>query len=291
VDALKRRGDVDVEVFSFPTGFRNYLPAARALRKRFGGHRFDLVHAHYGLCAWPALLARLGPVAVTVHGGDVFHPRARPVTRAALPFAALTAAASRELAETLPSAGERRRVAVLPMGVDLERFQPISRAQARGRLGLDPGEPFLLFPHDPARPLKRFDRAHEAAAGTRLHLLGGRVPPEEVPYWVNAANGVLVPSEAEGFGLSALEALACDVPVLATPVGIHPLALAGIEGALCAEWDPATWRAAAAELAVAPDPRVRGRDRAALFSADQMAARTVAAWRDVVGERDRTTRT
>ena len=42
---------------------------------------------------------------------------------------------------------------------------------------------------------------------------------------MNAANAVLVPSEREGFGLAVLEALACDVPVLATPVGIHREAL------------------------------------------------------------------
>ncbi len=51
-----------------------------------------------------------------------------------------------------------------------------------------------------------------------------------MPLWVNAANAVLVPSEREGFGLAVLEALACDVPVLATPVGIHPEALASVAG-------------------------------------------------------------
>ncbi len=53
----------------------------------------------------------------------------------------------------------------------------------------------------------------------------GAVAPERVPLWVNASNAVLVPSEREGFGLAVLEALACDVPVLATPVGVHPEAL------------------------------------------------------------------
>ena len=39
-----------------------------------------------------------------------------------------------------------------------------------------------------------------------------------------------MPSGHEGFGLAVLEALACDVPVLATPVGIHPEALRGRRG-------------------------------------------------------------
>ena len=47
---------------------------------------------------------------------------------------------------------------------------------------------------------------------------------------VELANAVLVTSDYEGFGLAAIEALACDVPVLSTPVGIAPYALGGVRG-------------------------------------------------------------
>ncbi len=150
---------------------------------------------------------------------------------------------------------------MLPVGIALERFRPIPRAEARERLGLDPAGPYLLFPHDPARPLKRFDRAREAAGDVPL-LTMGAVPPDEVPYWINAANAVLVPSQDEGFGLSVIEALACGVPAFATPVGIHPVALHGIEGAYCEAWDADRWRAALAPVLADADPRVDGRARA-----------------------------
>jgi teichuronic acid biosynthesis glycosyltransferase TuaC len=280
VEALRRRGDVEIELFAFPPGFRGYPRAARALRRRYRGQRFDVVHAHFGLTAWPAVAAGLGPVVVTLHGNDLFHPRSNRLTRAILPWVALPAAVSREFSGLLPGAGTTRRVAVLPVGIDVTRFRAIPRREARAHLGLDPEGPYLLFPHDPARPLKRFDRAREAAGDTPL-LNMGRVPPEEVPYWINAANAVLVPSQAEGFGLSVIEAIACGVPAFGTPVGIHPVALDGIEGAFCAPWDRDVWRAALAPVIAAEDPRVDGRGRAALFSADRMAARVVAAWRDV----------
>ncbi len=284
VEALRRRADVEVELFAFPPGLRAYPRAARDLRRRYGARgRFDVVHAHFGLTAWPAVAARLGPVVVTLHGNDLFNPRSNRLTRAILPFTALPAAVSREFSGQLPGAGTSRRVAVLPVGIDLGRFRPIPRREARERLGLDPERPYLLFPHDPSRPLKRFDRAREAAGEATL-LTMGRVPPEEVPYWINAANAVLVPSQAEGFGLSVIEALACGVPAFGTPVGIHPVALHGIEGAFCASWQPGAWRAALRPVLEADDPRVDGRARAALFSADRMAARVVAAWRDVAGE-------
>lgn len=286
VEALRRRGDVELEVFAFPPGLRSYPAAARELRRRYGSARmrFDVVHAHFGLTAWPALLARLGPVVVTLHGNDLFHPRSNRISRAALPFTALPAAVSREFSLNLPGAGTSRRVAVLPVGIDLERFRPIPRREARERLGLDPDGPYLLFPHDRGRPLKRFDRAREAAGGVPL-LEMGRVAPDEVPYWINAANAVLVPSQAEGFGLSVLEAIACGVPAFGTPVGIHPVALQGIAGAYCAPWDREAWRAALEPHLRAADPRVDGRRRAELFSADRMAERVVEAWRGLLEER------
>ena len=289
VEALRRRDDVEIEVFAFDPGLRGYPRAAWEMRRRYGrgrGPRFDVVHAHFGLTAWPALAARLGPVVVTLHGNDLFHPRSNRITRAALPFTALPAAVSREFSGLVPGAGTTRRVAVLPVGIDLARFRPIPRAEARARLGLDPEGPYLLFPHDPARPLKRVDRAREAAGDVRL-LTMGRVPPAEVPYWINAANAVLVPSQAEGFGLAVIEAIACGVPALGTPVGIHPVALEGIEGALCEPFDRDRWRTRLAPLLADPDPRVDGRARAELFSSDRMAARVVAAWRELVHERER----
>src|SRR3954451_10532013 len=258
VEARRRRGDVEVEVFAFPAGSRNYARAARELRRRYRGRRFDVVHVHFGLVAWPALLAGLSPLVVTLHGNDLLHPRSRPFTRAALPFMALPAAVSRAFSRNVPGAGTTRRVAILPCGVDLTRFRRIPRADARARLGLDPAGPYLLFPHEPSRALKRFDRAREAAGDVPLLTLGG-VPADEVPYWINAANAVLVPSQEEGFGLAVMEALACGVPPLATPVGIHPVALDGIAGAYCAPWDRDAWRAALAPHLAAADPRVDGR--------------------------------
>src|SRR5436190_4636628 len=261
VEALRRRDDVEIEVFSFPPGLRSYPAAARGLRRRHARGEFDVVHAHFGLTAWPAVLSRLGPVVVTLHGNDLLVRRSYLATRAVLPFTALTSAVSREFSGNLPGAGTTRRVAVLPVGIDLERFRPIPRAQARARLGLDPAGPYLLFPHDPSRPLKRYDRAVAAAGDVPLLTLGG-VPPDEVPYWINAANAVLVPSAEEGFGLSVIEALACGVPAFGTPVGIHRVALAGIEGCYCGPWDAGAWRAALAPHLAAADPRVDGRARA-----------------------------
>jgi glycosyltransferase involved in cell wall biosynthesis len=156
------------------------------------------------------------------------------------------------------------------------------RAEARRELGLDPDGRYLLFPADPARPEKRHDRARELAGALGAELLSyDATPPERVPLYVNAASAVVVTSEREGFGLAALEALACDVPVLATDVGIAPLALAGIEGTLCGPFDLGRWTEVARSHLDSADPRVRGRTRAELFGRDRMAFRVFQAYRGI----------
>jgi glycosyltransferase involved in cell wall biosynthesis len=278
VEALRRLPGVAVEVFAFePGGATPYPRAARALRRRYRSGEFDIVHAHFGLTAWSAFAVRGAPHVVTLHGTDVVNPRSRLVTFAALPFVDLIAPVSTSLAEMLPQRLVGNKVAILPCGVAVDRFKPMPRRQARARLGLEPGHRYLLFPADPNRAEKRFDRAQAVAGDHRLLVLG-RVTPEEVPLWVNAADAVLVTSERESFGLAVLEALACDVPVLATDVGIAPDALAEVSGAYHGPFSVPEWRRALDAVLTDPDPRVEGRAVAERYSADQMAARVLAAW-------------
>jgi teichuronic acid biosynthesis glycosyltransferase TuaC len=287
VEALERIDGIDeVEVFKVePGGAMTYARAARHLRRRYRGRTFDVVHVHYGLTAWSVLGAgRPGaPRVVTFHGTDLAHPVVGPLSRAVARLVDLPAPVSSSLARAgLPGAGITRRVAVLPVGVNLERFEPRDRAAARERLGLDPAGRYLLFPADPARPEKRHDRAAELAAAARAELLTyGGVPPGDVPDLINAANAVVVTSEREGFGLAALESLACDAPVLATDVGIAPVALRDLRGTLCAPYDRETWLAAVAPHLETPDPRVEGRRRAALFDRNRMALRVFNAYAEL----------
>lgn len=110
----------------------------------------------------------------------------------------------------------------------------------------------------------------------------GGVPVEQMPDWVNAAAAVLVTSDNEGFGLAAVEALGCDVPVLSTPVGIAPTLLGGLDGCLVESFDAGRWSAMASEHLDAPDPRVAGRARAGWFGARLMAERVIRAYEELL---------
>lgn len=141
-------------------------------------------------------------------------------------------------------------VSVIPCGVDTARFRPRDGGSLRARLGLDADIPVLLF-IGRIEPLKGIDVLIRAASQLdgrfQLLVVGGdekdaprkedlrrlaadlgisgqvvfadAVPHEELPEYYCAADICVVPSHYESFGLVALEAMACGVPVVASRVG------------------------------------------------------------------------
>ena len=282
VAALRATGEVDVAVYHWDARRRPWRYALAALKLALAGTDADVVHAHYGLSGLVALAApRRVPLVLTVHGRDCHHPVVKRVTALVARRAAAVVAVSQELAAQCPFPV----AAVIPPGVDLELFRPLPRAEARARLGLAAGAEhrlrLLVFPADPARPEKRYAAALELAArlaarrpGVELRPVFGR-PRAEMPLWCNAADAVLVTSEREGYGLACVEALACEVPVLSTPVGIAPSLLAGLEGCLCEPFDAERWARHLETLLDADEPRVAGRAVAESQSLSAAARRTL----------------
>ena len=283
VQALRRIDGVEVELFAFPPGLRSYPRAARELRRRYRGERFDVIHAHFGLTAWPALALRGAPHVVTLHGTDLAHPRSRRLSRAALRFVDLAATVSASLArERLP--GMRGRIAVLPCGVDLERFRPLPRAEARRRLGLDPDAPCLLFPADPARAEKRFDRARAVA---------GDAPPADArggPSRRGAAVGQRGERGARPVGAGGLRARRAGGARVRRPgardAGRRRAARARGDRRRALRARSTRTPGAQRSRRTSPPPTraSTGRARAALFSAERMAERVLVAWRAVASE-------
>src|SRR5277367_2515453 len=127
VTALRALGEHEIELYEFAPGPRALAATAIDLQRRYGARvrpgaretppRFDIVHAHYGLTAWPILAVPARVRALTVHGHDMRHPRTRMITGAALSQIDLLAAVSSSLAQELPGRKARARAQVLPCGV------------------------------------------------------------------------------------------------------------------------------------------------------------------------------
>jgi D-inositol-3-phosphate glycosyltransferase len=150
-----------------------------------------------------------------------------------------------------------KRIAVIPPGVDVTRFQPTEKEQLRRSLGFE--RCHLLLFVGRIEPLKAVDSVLEALAILKqqdpklyadlcfaivggnpaakdpdvealkalTHALGiedavrflGAKDREELPLYYAAATAVLMPSEYESFGMAALEAMASGTPVIASNVG------------------------------------------------------------------------
>lgn len=222
--------------------------AAQALARNFGDG-YDVIHAHYALSAIIARLNARAPLVISYCGDDLLGtPDAKRPSRMtwrsrvlAEAFAQLARVAratitkSEEMERHLPRQ-LRSRNHVIPNGVDLDFFAPGNLSAARQRLGWDPEEKVALFVGNPDEPRKNHRLAVAACALARLRCPELRlrtawaVAPTEIPVWMSAADALILPSWSEGSPNAVKEAMACELPVLATPVGDVPERLRGVPG-------------------------------------------------------------
>ncbi|WOX25575.1 glycosyltransferase [Streptomyces solicathayae] len=194
-----------------------------------------------------------------------------------------------------------RNVVRAPLGVDLDRCRP-DRRGAVPRARYADGAPVLLLlcsrlsvEKRPGTALDALEELRAAGVPAALVVAGegplraalerrararglpvrflGHVADREALADLQAAADICVaPGPAETFGLSALEALACGTPVVASASSALPEVL-GDAGASAPD-DPAAFAAAIRTLLAAPEParRARARTRAELFSWDRSTA-------------------
>lgn len=222
-EGLRRLGHT-VDVLHI-LGYRSvlhYATAAIRVPKRTWRTKYDIVHAHYGLCAAPALFRWKTPLVVTLHGSDALVGKVQPyISRFACRFADATIVVSRKIASRIPGH-------IIPCGVDLEVFKPIQMEDARKKLRLPVHKRLILFPFSPQRKVKRYDLAKAVtdnliADGLDVELLVVSGKPNSVmPLYYSASDLMILCSDSEGSPTSVKESLACNTPVLSTHVGDIP---------------------------------------------------------------------
>lgn len=296
VGALARAGFApDVLVVHGYRGKTAYGRAALALLRESvkTSRRYRLVHAHGGEAAMAARFYLRAPLVISYLGSDLLGVseagRARGLEamliRTTARFAQKIIVKSEPMHSALPRA-VRSRTRVIPSGIDLELFRPEARASARDELGWPLDDRVVLFAADPALPHKRFalaarvcERASELVGSLRLHVAHG-VPPEDVPKLMNASDCLLHPSASEGSANVIKEALACNLPVVATPVGDAVERLDGVTPSfVCPPDEELLARAVVA--CVEPARRSNGRERCGAVSEERVITQITSLYREL----------
>lgn len=213
------------------------------------------------------------------------------------------------------------KVHVIPGGVDVERFRPGNRCAARITLGWPQDRPLLVCVRrltarmglesliqgfsriaprylqaqliiggkGPLRP--RLDSLIASLGLQERVRLAGYIPEAQLPVVYQAASATIVPSERlEGFGLTAVESLACGTPVLVTPVGglpeiVQPLAPSCVFSGTGEEPIAHGLDAFLAGKYLAPSPETCRRYAVERFNWDRIAGQVLAVYRQAAGNR------
>jgi glycosyltransferase involved in cell wall biosynthesis len=256
-------------------GFLMFLGALSAGRRLHRQFAFDCIDAHYvypdGFAA--ILLGKILniPVVVSARGTDInVFPSfglIRPLIRWTLRQAKGLIAVSSALKDRMVRLGAPPdKIRVIPNGIDVERFKPIDRGEARRSLGI-PITGALIVSVGSLVPAKRHEVLIEAVAqlstqipDLKAYIIGdgslrselealrrrthtedrvflvGEKSNTELCRWFSAADASCLVSAREGWPNVVMESLACGTPVIATRVGGIPEIIVSSElGILVAE--------------------------------------------------------
>jgi teichuronic acid biosynthesis glycosyltransferase TuaC len=240
-------------------GFLYYLQCLGAIRKLVRESRIDLIHAH-GIMPAGFAAALMGrkfdlPVVCTLHGSDVnCYPYQNRMnlwaTRWALKTVDCLVAVSHDLKTKAHELVGKRQLEVIHNGADHRKFKPIPKDDSRARLGLAMDKKIILFVGNLVlvkgldyllRAISLLSRADvllqvvgDGKEKSNLEFLANRLgigdvcmfagarPHDEIPYWLSAADCLVLSSSSEGLGAILIEAMMCRVPVVATAVGGIP---------------------------------------------------------------------
>src|SRR5579859_7803647 len=252
----------EVEVASYPLfDHPPYtLALATKMLEVFEAESLDLLHVHYAIPhSVSALLARSMaaprrlPFITTLHGTDITLVGSNrsylPITKFSIEQSDGVTSISRYLLnQTIKDFDIKRPIEVIPNFVNCDLYTRKSDETLRARWA-PAGEPIVMHLSN-FRPVKRITDAVEIFALVRakmpaklvligdgpdrgaaeylvrkkklqkdVHFLGKQ---DQVYHLLSEADLFLLPSQLESFGLAALEAMACEVPVIATNVGGVP---------------------------------------------------------------------
>lgn len=298
IDALRAAGvEIDVLKLSSQSNPLNHLRALRELRRMMREKDYDLIHGHFSHSLFGARLQFRVPIVATFRGsgtygiigpdgGYTFKGR---ILQLMSQLVALAVDQVIVVSEDMGQRLWRRSYTVIPSGLDLDRFSPMPREEARRRLRWPPDRPIVIFAAlRISAPRKRYALAESAIRlaseelGSDIELRAATdITPQEMPLYMNAADALLLTSIYEGSPNVVKEALACNLPVVSTRVGDVPERLAEVSpSAVC---DDTSSALAAALVPILRHPaRSNGRESVESLAEPLLAQRVLQVYREAL---------
>jgi teichuronic acid biosynthesis glycosyltransferase TuaC len=234
-------------------GLKAYLMAAIQLRRRLRQEKFDVIHAHYALCMYVAWFARRKEkLVVSFMGTDIIggNDIEGNFTFAGKVLSKIHVLFAKRFCEKVivKSSGmakifgeHHRKLRVIPNGVDIQLFEPISKEEARNKIGWDSSKKYIIFVSNPERPEKNFNLAQ---AGVELlndpSIVLVPVFKKEMgtlKYYYSAADVVIMTSFHEGSPNVVKESMSCNCNLVCTDVGDVKEYFSGLENCWITSWD------------------------------------------------------
>jgi len=251
---------------------------------------YDIVHLNSGMVAPLGLLQPRRPIVLTLWGDDLLGDRLGGYQPAITRFCAKRCdriiVRSEEMRDALPC-----DAAVIPSGIDMSKFKPVDRRQARETVGWDTGSRHVLFPYSRDQEKKRYpvakrlvERVDERVDERVTLQVVDDVPHEKMYLYYNAADVLLLPSLREGSPNTVKEAMACNVPVVSTDVGDVATRLGPVRNSYVCESDGALEEALVSVLGTGG--RSDGREYVAEVSLERMGERLISIYESVLEESD-----
>lgn len=286
-ESLKNNG-VDLHYFTIVgKGFGGYIRNIPKLRHFIKKNSFDVIHAHYSFSAFTASLTFKGPLVVSLMGSDV---QANFLWKTVIRlFAFFSWKKIIVKSQGMKDHLGMKHALVIPNGVDMEEFRPLSLEEARKKVGFDPAVKNIIFVANPGRYEKNFPLAQAAVKqlgeSVKLHAVYN-VDHHLVPFYMNAADVLLLTSVWEGSPNAVKEAMACNCPVVSTDIGDVRELISKTEGCYLASFDPDD---VAAKLRAALDfkGRTRGREDIRHLEINTVAGRIIDIYREVTSKTKR----
>jgi glycosyltransferase involved in cell wall biosynthesis len=285
-ESLKKEG-VLLDYFTIKgKGIINYLKNVKILSRYLKKNNYDLIHAHYGLVGLVCVLSypRI-PIVLSVMGDDAygsFNLNGKRIkssyftmflTQIALIFSKQIIVKSKNILKVIPY---KNKSHIIPNGVNFEVIKPNSKSLEKETLL------FLADPHDPRKNFRLVEQALELFPDKKINLLCPYpLEPNQVMNYFNKASVFILTSYNEGSPNVIKEAMACNIPIIATDVGDVREVIERTEGCFLVEFDPGDV-ADKLKKALAFGKRTTGREDIRHLESSQVAKKIINIYEQVL---------